>query len=249
MPVLSTAQWVGLLSEALGVIAVTMLLGVSPRLRKVPPVQFQYPRREGLVSLALGGGMVLLAILMYAQPATAQEVQRGGVAALYPALSLAVLAALLSGAALVYRRQPPRSAGWGRALLGPAVQIGIAVSLLTIFLRGMLMRLLGGVGAEQAQALLILLAVALGEETLFRGYLQPRFAGWLGSLPGWLLSTGLFVLYQAPRIVLLPAENQWTGWGIAVLHGLLSGWMMMKIRHVAAPALYRAISGWLLFLL
>ncbi len=249
MPVLTTAQWVGLLSEALGVIAVIMLLGVSPRLKKVPPLGFQYPRREGLVSLALGGGMVLMAVLMIAQPATATEVQRGGIASLYPALSLAALVGALSGAALVYRRQPPHSAGWGRALLGPALQIGIAVSLLSIFLRGMLTRLLGGVSTEQAQALLILLVIALGEETLFRGFVQPRFSAWLGGLPGWLLSAGLFVLYQTPRIVLLPAENQWTGWGVTLLHSLLAGWMMMKVRHVAAPALYRAISGWLLFLL
>jgi len=249
MPVLTTAQWVGLVSEALGVIAVIMLLGISPRLRRVPPLQFQYPRREGLVALALGGGMVLLAFLMAAQPATAREIQRGGIASLYPALSLAVLAGVLSGAALIYRRQPLRSAGWGRALFGPALQIGIAVGLLSIFLRGMLTRLLGGVSPEQAQALLLLLAIAVGEETLFRGYLQPRFSAWLGSLPGWLLSAGLFVLYQSPRIFLLPAESQWTGWGVTILHSLLAGWTMMKVRHVAAPALYRAISGWLLFLL
>ncbi len=249
MPILTMPQWVGLISEALGVIAVILLLGISPRLRRVSPLRFQYPRREGLVSLALGGGMALLAVLMYAQPATAQQVQRGGIVSLLPALNLAVLAAALSGAALVYRRQPPRSAGWGRALLGPALQIGIAVSLLSIFLRGMLTRLLGGVSAEQAQALLILLAIAVGEETLFRGYLQPRFAGWLGSLPGWLLSAGLFVAYQAPRILLLPAESQWTGWGVSALHSLLAGWMMIKVRHVAAPAFYRAVSGWLLFLL
>ncbi len=249
MPVLSTAQWVGFISEALGVIAVILLLGISPRLRNVPPVQFQYPRREGWISLALGGGMALLSVLMYAQPATAQEIQRGGAASLLPGLSLAALAALLSGAALVYRRQPPRSAGWGRALLAPALQIGIAVSLLSIFLRGMLLRLLGGIGADQAQALWMLLAIAVGEETLFRGYVQPRVSAWLGSLPGWLLSAGLFVLIQTPRILLLPAQSQWTGWGVTVLHSLLAGWMMMKVRHVAAPALYRAISAWLLFLL
>ncbi len=249
MPVLNMAQWVGLVSEALGVIGVVLLLGLSPRLRRVPPVQFQYPRREGLLSLALGGGMVALAFLMAAQPATAQEIQRGGAGGLYPALSLAALAGVLSGAALVYRRQPPRSAGWGRPLLGPALQIGVAVGLLSIFLRGMTTRLLSGVSAEAAQALLILLAIAAGEETLFRGYLQPRFAAWLGALPGWLLSAALFVLYQAPRIILLPAEKQWTGWGVTALHSLLAGWMMMKVRHAAAPALYRAISGWLLFLL
>lgn len=249
MPALTTAQWVGLISEVLGIIAVTMLLSISPRLRAVPPLRFQYPRREGLVGLALSGGMALLAVVMYAQPAAAQEVQRGGVEGLYPALRLAALSAVISGAALVYRRQPLRSAGWGRALLTPALQIGIAVGLLSIFLRGMVMRLLGGVSAEQAQALLILLAIALGEETLFRGYLQPRLAGWLGSIAGWLLSATLFVAYQAPRLLLLPAESQWTGWGVTLLHSLAAGWMMLKVRHVAAPALYRAISAWLLFLL
>ncbi|MEW6649347.1 MAG: CPBP family glutamic-type intramembrane protease [Chloroflexota bacterium] len=249
MPLLTFNQWVGLLSEALGVVAVTMLLGISPRIRSVAPLGFRYPRREGWVALGLAAALLGLSTLIYLQPGVAGEVARGGTESLYPALTLAVAAAALSAAALAYRRQPLRSAGWNRALLTPAVQVGIAVTLLSIFLRGMLARLLAGVSAEQAQALLLLAVIALAEETAFRGYIQPRLSAWLGAIPGWLLTSLLFTAFYLPRALALPPEVQLTALGVALGHGLLAGWMMLKIRHALAAALYRAVSGWLLLLL
>ncbi len=248
MPLLTFNQWVGLLSEALGVVAVTLLLGISPRIRSVAPLVFRYPRREGWVALGLAVILLALSGLIYLQPGAAEAV-RGGTDGLYPALTLAAAAAALSVAALVYRRQPLRSAGWNRALLMSAVQVGIAVSLLSIFLRGMLARLLAGVDAGQAQALLLLALIALAEETAFRGYIQPRLSAWLGSLAGWLLTSLLFAVFYLPRALALPSETQLGALGVALGHGLLAGWMMLKIRHVLAPALYRTISGWLLLLL
>ena len=53
--------------------------------------------------------------------------------------------------ALIYRRQPVRSAGWNRPLLMPAFQVGIAIIILTIFLRGKITTLFDGITTDRNQ--------------------------------------------------------------------------------------------------
>ena len=50
------------LSEWLGVVAVSMIAGVSPRFR-ARPLMFKYPQREAFFSLLLLGGILLTALL------------------------------------------------------------------------------------------------------------------------------------------------------------------------------------------
>ena len=245
---MTISQWGALASEMLGVISVTLLVGLNPRIRQQPPLTFKYPRREGLISLLLFALILAFNFLVMNGSILQPSMSSPALDQVYLQMVAAVAGAVLVGAALIYRRQPIRSAGWNQKLISPALQAGIAIVLLSIFLRGMLSRLLAGVSGEQSSALLLLLVLALAEETVFRGYIQLRLMAWLGAYPGWLVTGGLFVIWQIPHLLSLSGSALYVQLGIALVQGLLAGWMMMRCRHVLAPALYRAISLWLTFL-
>lgn len=242
-----------LASEMIGAVAVTMLLTLSPKFKQVPPLGFRYPLREGVLSLALYAGLLLLAFLIYGGQISVinllKETNAPAIDSLYKQVAVALLGAFIIAAALAYRRQPVRSAGWNRALLSPALQVGVAIVILTIFLHGKFSTLLKGVSSDQGLALLLFVLLGLAEETVFRGYIHLRLSSWLGKIFGWLATAGLYVVWQVPRLLgTLPPNQFWLQLGLALLQGLLLGWMMQKCRHVLAPALYRAISGWIVFL-
>ncbi len=245
--------YAGFISEWLGAIAVAMLIGLSPRLKK-PPVGFRYPRREGFVSLSLYGLILAFAYLYHQTinppifpdplrltPAPNQD--------LWQALILAGLALLPFLLALITRKQPARSAGWNRALLTPGLQMGLALALLTIFLRNRVMDVLAGLGSPALGALPLALGIGLFEETIFRGYLQMRLAWWLGTWPGLALTSALFALWHLPAWVgTLPVQTTLTLLGLTFVQGLVLGWVMRKSGTVVAPILYRSISIWVSFI-
>jgi membrane protease YdiL (CAAX protease family) len=152
---------------------------------------------------------------------------------------------------LLWRRgQPLKSTGWHPLLGRIAIQFGIAVMFLTVFLQGKLFVILGGVDSSLWIAFLLLLITSLSEETVFRGYLQMRFSSFWNPITAWLVTAGLFVLWQLPG--LLPALDFANGavyiLSLLILRALLVGWMMLKTRHVFAPAIYRALSAWLMMI-
>lgn len=250
---MDTRQLILLASEMIGAVAVTMLLTISPRFKQMRPLGFLYPRREGILSLVLFAGLLILAFLVYGGQISVKNIlpaaSAASVEALYQQAAVALVGAIIFGAALAYRRQPIRSAGWNRPLLSPALQVGIAIVILTIFLRGKFSTILHGVSAEQGLAIGILLVLSLAEEFVFRGYIQLRLISWLGQIPGLLVTTVLYTAWQLPRLLgTMSTPDLLIQLGISALQGLLCGWMMLKCRHILAPAMYRAISGWITFL-
>ena len=230
------------IAEWLGVLAVMMIAGMSARL-KLRPLVFKYPRREATVSLALFVLILIFAFLVFGGTVT------GGQASAAPGdlgqrLFVAAAAVLPFAAALLTRRQPVRSAGWGKDFLAGGIRVAAALVFLTIFLTGSVFRLLAGLSTEDISALVYLLLICLAEETIFRGYIQLRLEGWLGPRYGWAAAAVLFTLFQLPRLLLLPAELP-LRLGLTLVQGLVLGWVMRKSRHVAAPWLYRAVSEWL----
>lgn len=225
-------------AEFLGVVAVVMVLGLSQRMRNRREVKFIYPRREGLY--ALGGFAAILAIaeLFYS---------RFGGSDLPGTLMLAALCAMPFAAFLLVRRQPLRSAGWGSANLRIGLMIGLALSILTIFLRNRFTSIVAGLPGEQIIQLLYWLGICLLEESIFRGYIQPRLSAWLGEIPGWVLASALFALWRVPLwlaigqspIALLPYL------GLTFVQGLVVGYIQRKSGSVLAPGLYRAVSTWI----
>ena len=124
--------------------------------------------------------------------------ERPGSSGLRASLILAGLSALPFIALLFFRRQPLRSAGWGSANLRIGLLVGLALALLTIFLRNRFNDIVRGLPPEQITLLLYWLGICLLEESIFRGYIQPRLAAWLGEIPGWVLVAALFALWRLP---------------------------------------------------
>jgi len=225
------------------VIAVIWLAQLSKGF-KPEPLGFRYPRREGYVSLGLFALVLVFAFFFYTS--VARPADPTGL--LWQRLTVAGISALPFILALLVRRQPPRSAGWGRAMLGPSFRLGLALAFLTIFLRGKIFSLINGVSSAELYALLAWASISLVEESIFRGYLQLRLSSWLGDRWGWLASAALFVVWQAPYLMANPA-NLLVSLGLAAVQGLILGWLARKSGHVLAGAIYRVISEWAGYLL
>ncbi len=249
---MTTAELIALASEVLGIIAATMLLTLSPRIKQQAPLTFKYPQREVVAAALVAVALFIAGFVVFRDATPAPNTGLTGSTPTLAALTQQLIAAgagvILVIIALIYRRQPVRSAGWNRPLLMPAFQVGIAFIILTIFLRGKITTLFDGITPDESGALLILAALGLAEETVFRGYIQPRLISRLGEIPGWLLTSVVFALWQIPRLLGEPTQTLLIGVGLGLVQGLVAGWVMLKARHVLAPALYRAISGWIAFL-
>lgn len=236
-----------LLPEWLGAVAVLMLASISPRFKR-PPLVFKYARRDGLFALGVWGVALVVAVILAL--VNLSGFLPGFGAALQPVTSrlvLALVCVLPAIGLLLQRQQPWRSAGWNRAMQMPALQLGLALGFLAIFLRGKFNSLFTGMGVDALNALWMWLVIALAEETLFRGYIQLRLTTWWGARWGWLGTAGLFLLWQLPRWLMMP-EQLLVNLLIGAAQALLCGWIMRQSGHVAASALYRAISEWLFFI-
>ena len=234
------------LSEWLGVIATLMILSLSPAFR-FQPVGFRYPRREAWVSLGVFSISLILVIVLTSSgqiTANASTLPR----AVLMELAAAAAALLLFTLALLIRRQPLRSIGWSPERLKVGIQLGLALALLAIFLRGKIYSILNGITAAEGFTLLTLLVICVAEETVFRGYLQLRFNAWLGEPYGWLASALLFTLWHIPLsmaagVPLLSAVL------LRAAQGLVLGWVSRKSGHVLATGLYRTFSEWIPYML
>jgi membrane protease YdiL (CAAX protease family) len=244
---LTTIALLATLSEWLGVIAVTMILTLSQRFKK-PPVGFVYPRREAIISFLLAGLILILSFSFYSG-AISPAITNPGSALdiLYQRVFLAGISLIPFLLALAIRRQPLRSVGWGRALLMPAFQLGLALAILTIFLRGKIYSLLNGISSSEINALLACLGLCIAEESIFRGYLQLRLSYWIGQKYGWMVTALLYTILQIPRLITNPLALP-INLLLVLAQGLILGWVMKKSGNVLAPILYRTISEWISFI-
>ncbi len=239
------------ISEWLGAVGATWLLSLSPRFRR-PPIGFKYARRDGLIALSLYGLILVFAFLFYSfRPPVFREplqLAPAPVIALDQALLLALLCLAAFVVALAVRRQPLRSLGWNRGLITPALQVGFALAILTIFLHNRVMDVLRGINDAGLLALLLALGISLAEETIFRGYIQLRLAWWLGAWPGLILTAALFAIWHLPAwLNHLPTDQLLILLLLTFIQGLILGWIMRKTGNVAAPAFYRTFSIWVQF--
>lgn len=241
--------WIGNLSEWLGVVAVVMIAGVSPAVKKVRQIEFRFPQRELTFALSLFALIYIFAFQYFSNSIfnffkTFASQFWGGEVAERTLLTLICLLPFVI--ALIARGQPIKSIGWHSANLRVALSIGLMLALLTVFLRGKFMVILAGVSRTQASALGVYLLLALAEETLFRGYIQSRLQSKWGQTWGWLATAVLYTFWQLPgRLWVLPTASLWPIVFVSLIQGLLLGYIMQKSGHVLAPALYHAISLWM----
>jgi membrane protease YdiL (CAAX protease family) len=237
-----------IIAEWIGVVAVGMLAGLSPQLKKVRPLQFLFPRREASVTFSTNAILFVFSIFLYWRYFTAASVP--GVInpeVLWQRLVLDVLTLAAFGAALYTRKQPIRSALWGKDALRPNIQFGLLLALLVIFLRGKIFAIINGVDAAEGLALIQLLVISVCEVTVFFGYTQPRLSSRFGETIGWMISAVLYALWQIIPLALHGATGQEAllQVGLAIGQGLILGWITRKSRHVLAPILYLTLSQWM----
>jgi membrane protease YdiL (CAAX protease family) len=256
-----------LISEFIGVVAVVMILSISPMIRNKRPLRFLYPRREGTAAATVGILiLVLTAVVQRFQPELFSQLMNFST---YPTLvntskpSFASLNAITAqvlfsvamiapiALALFTRRQPLLSIGLSKPGLKAGLQVGAALFILVIFLQGKIFAIINGLNQGAFLTLGVAFAAAIGEEAVFRGYIQPRFTAWMVERWGWLAAVLIYVAWWA-----LPVIGSYTGdingFLIGLLYrltlGLLLGWIMRKTGSLAAPILYHTVHIWLAFM-
>lgn len=242
---------IGFISEWLGAVAVAWLLSLSPRFQK-PVIGFRYARRDGFVALSLYALILVFAFVYYNFNlplfSTPLRIAPAPINDLWQALLLAVLCLAAFLTALFTRKQPFRSAGWNQAVFTPALQMGFAIAVLTIFLHNRVLDVLAGVSSERLVLLPMAIGISLAEETIFRGYIQLRLASWLGPWIGLASTAVMFAVWHLPAWLHgLPVETVLILLGLTFGQGLILGWVMLKSGNVIAPALYRSFSIWMVF--
>jgi len=235
-------------SEWIGVISVTLLLTLSRRFA-VRPVAFKYLRREVTLSILLA--VILSAAAIYANlvlklPTLPVSGKAGGehIAGQLIWAAIILLPVVLL---LVIRRQPLLSIGLSRPSTTLGLMLGVALALITIFLRGKVYSLLDGITAEEFNYLILSLVLALAGEIIFRGFLQLRFTGWLGRIGGWLLASLAHFLFCLPFVWLVNGENFagfWLPAVVQLVQSILLGWIMRRSGNVLASGLYQAAHFW-----
>ena len=244
--------WLGYLSEWLGVIAVVMIAGTSPMIKKIRRIEFRFPRREATFSLILFALIFFFAFQFFSNPIfeflrTFAAALHGGEIAQRMLLALFSLIPVIL--LMVVRGQPLKSAGWSKENTRAGLTLGVVLLILVVFLRGKFLPLLQGISNEKGSLLFVILVWVAAEETIFRGYIQLRLMSYLGDNWGWLATSLLYVLWQLPGNDLLTQfSTQWPLLVLALVQGLLLGWIMRKTHHVSAPILLRVASTWLLLL-
>ncbi len=276
-PYLDINALLPILVEWLGVIAVTLILTLSPAFKRRPLI-FKYPLREGIVATVLFVVLVGGLALAFSYPQFRLTVLQGAAQIHLPwrwvasGMSLRLLPAgsnqytqddlirqlTISGLSLapfavvlLVRQQPLLSTGLGRQTLRPAITLGIALGFLSIFLRGKIYSLINAIGPAQVNYLVAMAAVGFVEEVIFRGFIQLRLTAWLGQRWGWVLTAIAFALYHIPsRLLVEHVSLSLLGFSLIMplLFGLLQGWIMQKTGNIAGLAIYHAIHNWLAIL-
>ncbi len=246
---MTTSELLLLVSEWLGVIALAWIAGISPRFQR-RPINFIYQRRENVISFSLFIFALAAALLMKAfvfPAASASYLSLPGVVTLRFWMAVILLVPFVL--ALLYRRQPVRTLGWGKTFR-PSFQLGLGLVALIIFLHGKIFAIINHMSGDLAVLFLVLLAIALLEESVFRGFIFIRLTAGFGDTSGMVMTALLSTIWQAALLVDFNAATGVVLPGLAVIlvQSLVLGWVMKKSGHVIAPALYAAISNMIFFL-
>jgi membrane protease YdiL (CAAX protease family) len=255
---LDTTTLVAFVSEMMGVVAVTMLLALSPRLAPLP-IAFRQPGQELRRALVLSGLLLLIDIgaqflpvwepapsFGVLAPAEITDVTR--TALLYRlAVDLLGLLPFAVSLAMSERYQHPfPTIGWNRRDLRPAFQLGLGLGLVTLFLSGRIFSVFDGTNAESLFALIVWLVIALVEETIFRGYIQSRLSAAWGQRYGWIGAAVVSTLFALPPLLARP--DALVQIALVAVQSLVLGYIYRKTGHVLAGSIYRAISAWAPFI-
>jgi membrane protease YdiL (CAAX protease family) len=252
-----------LASEWIGVIAVVMILAISPALMERRPVKFTQPRQEAIGSISMIVLIIFFTVLF--SKLAAQEFQQfipfqlwdipRAVLLSPEELSTGNVLTFLGYAAIcllpvIYfvrrKNQPWLSLGLKREMLPAGLQTGAALVLVSIFLRGKVSPLIyGDHNFTQLLLLIASLGAAVLTEMVFRSYLQTRLVDWMGEWQGWLVSS----LFTSIWICIPLLGIAWNSLVVIFLYrfllSCLLGWIYKKSGSIIGGTLYSTIHTWL----
>jgi membrane protease YdiL (CAAX protease family) len=258
-----TSQIIVFVVEWMGVVAVTLLLSLSPVFKTRRPVKFVFAGREVIISLALFAVITVFLGVMVGRihqailPPVSLTLTNPRVTFVYTPDDLLRQAAL-SGAmlipfllALAIRRQPLLSVGLSNRSLKAGLQMGAGLALITIFLTNKTYSILYGLSIAQGLYFVAMLIVSFVQEFIFRGYIQMRLMDWLGETWGWIATAVLFVVWQLPQRLLLEGGSVTdlaVRLGVTLAFGLLLGWIMRRSGSILATTLFATAHNWIMVL-
>jgi hypothetical protein len=148
------------------------------------------------------------------------------------------------------RQESLRSAGVTGENLGRSIVVGAFLVSAFALWRVIMVGGAGDAGLSPVGgvwALLQFAIVGFSEEFAYRGYLQGRLAGWLGTYRGWVLASAIMAMaHVGHRVAALGMSG-----GEALLSAafllpvsLFLGYVMLRTRSIVAPGLLHTFINW-----
>lgn len=146
------------------------------------------------------------------------------------------------------RKQSFETVGVTRKNLWLSLGVGLVLSLLLVALSTTPERFLDGLFAHNTiYAFVQYLAVGLGEEVMFRGFLQLRCSVWLGELKGVILASTIMAFTHLPQRIFavgLDPLQALVSAGSLLPFSLLMGFFMSRTRNILGPAVLHTMWNW-----
>ena len=162
----------------------------------------------------------------------------------YAAISFIPISVLIK-----IRKQSFETVGLTRKNMRLSLGMGLILSLLFVFFSTTPERLMDRLFAYNSlYAFIYYLAVGLGEELMFRGFLQLRCSIWLGQIKGLILASTIMALIHIPQRVFAVGLDPLQALVSAVSlipFSLLMGFFMLRTRNILGPSILHTIANWI----
>ncbi len=221
---------------------------------KILKVEFAAPWKEGALAIGYVVGlfvMIGVAFFLLEQSAGVpigtsgrfdlrRALSQWGV---YAAISFVPIFVILK-----MRKQGFETVGVTRKNIGLSLLLGVVLSLLYIFFSTtpeyLPDRLLT---YNTLYAFIYYSAVGLGEELMFRGFLQLRCTTWLGEINGLIVASVIMALIHIPQRIFAVGLDPLQALVSAVSltpFSLLMGFLMLRTKNISGPAIMHTIANW-----
>jgi len=208
-----------------------------------------------MLSILFGIGLVVLIFLAIGSSG-GQEIDDSKIRYLFSSVLSQTLAALIMfGPAMLTlrsRKESWESTGISRHNLGKSILLGILLDVITVALslidyNSISTRITTVPLSQFLWGFVHFGIVGFVEEFTFRGYLQSRFCGLLGTIKGWLLASILMAsvhIFQRILIMGLSTGEALFSTLALIPISLLMGYVFIRTENVAAPAIFHTFTDW-----
>lgn len=222
---------------------------------------FDKPKITALwAMIAVSIGMSLITWIMFLasshQDSSIESVQRTTqMYSLNNIVSIMILWILIISPILIVmriRKESWKSVGISKHNLIPGVIVGISVSFCAFFVMLVASFIKNGsiiidFNKYYFGGFIYFSIVGLGEEFMFRGYLQTRLMAWLGY-KGWLLTSIIMAIIHIPQRMAVQglsiSEAIFNSLSLIPI-SLIMGYIYNKTENLVAPSIYHTFANWL----